>query len=134
MAKVVDIQGIGPAFEAKLKAAKIDSVEQLLEAGCNPQGRKALAQTTGISDKLILKWVNHADLYRIKGVAGQYAELLEKAGVDTVVELSKRKPDNLFKKMTEVNNQFNLVNKVPEQGNVAKWIEEAKALPRKVTY
>lgn len=134
MTKVVEIQGIGPAFAEKLKGAKIETVEALLEAGCTPQGRKSLAEKTGISDKLVMKWVNHADLYRIKGIAGQYAELLEKAGVDTVVELSKRKADNLAKKMAEVNTQFNLVNKVPELGSVTKWIEDAKALPRKVTY
>ncbi len=134
MTKVIDIEGIGPVYADKLQKAGVQTVEALLEQGYSPAGRKKLVETTGISDKLILKWVNHADLFRIKGVAGQYAELLEKAGVDTVVELSRRKAENLHQKMAEMNTQFNLVDKVPDQTIVAKWIEEAKTLPRKVTY
>jgi predicted flap endonuclease-1-like 5' DNA nuclease len=134
MTQVAEIEGIGPAYAEKLKQAGVQTVEALLEQGSSPAGRKKLIETTGISDKLILKWVNHADLFRIKGIAGQYAELLEKAGVDTVVELSKRKPENLQQKMAEANTQFNLVNKVPDAAVVAKWVEEAKTLPRKVSY
>ncbi len=134
MTQVAEIEGIGPAYAEKLEKAGVQTVEALLEQGCSPAGRKRLIETTGISDKLIMKWVNHADLFRIKGVAGQYAELLERAGVDTVVELSKRKADNLQQKMSEVNTQFNLVNKVPDAAVVAKWVEEAKTLPRKVSY
>ena len=134
MTKIAEIEGIGPAYAEKLVKAGVQTVEALLEQGSNPAGRKKLIETTGISDKLIMKWVNHADLFRIKGIAGQYAELLEKAGVDTVVELSKRKPENLQQKMAEANTQFNLVNKVPDAAVVAKWVEEAKTLPRKVSY
>lgn len=134
MTQVAEIEGIGPAYAEKLGKAGVQTVEALLEQGSSPAGRKKLIETTGISDKLILKWVNHADLFRINGIAGQYAELLEKAGVDTVVELSKRKPENLQQKMAEANTQFNLVNKVPDASVVAKWVEEAKTLPRKVSY
>ncbi len=134
MTQVAEIEGIGPAYADKLSKAGVPTVEALLEQGSTPAGRKRLVETTSISDKLILKWVNHADLFRIKGIAGQYAELLEKAGVDTVVELSKRKSENLQQKMAEVNTQFNLVNKVPDASVVAKWVEEAKTLPRKVSY
>ncbi len=134
MTKVVEIEGIGPAYAEKLQKVGVLTVEALLEQGSSPAGRKKLVETTGISDKLILKWVNHADLFRIKGIAKQYAELLEKAGVDTVVELSRRQADSLYPKMVEANKQFNLVNKVPDQANLVKWIEEAKVLPRKVTY
>jgi predicted flap endonuclease-1-like 5' DNA nuclease len=132
--KVIEIEGIGPAYAEKLQKAGVQTVGQLLEQGCTSAGRKQLAETTGIGDKLIMKWVNHADLFRIQGVGGQYAELLEKAGVDTVVELSRRKPENLTKKMTEINARLKLVSKVPDQTNVVKWIEEAKKLPRKVGY
>lgn len=134
MTKVSEIEGIGPAYAEKLKKAGVQTVEALLESGSTPAGRKQLAETTGISEKLVLKWVNHSDLFRIHGVAGQYAELLEKAGVDSVVELSRRKAENLAKKMAEVNAQFNLTDAVPDQENVTKWIEEAKQLPRKISY
>ncbi len=134
MTKLAEIEGIGPVYEGKLAKAGVATVEALLDVGCTPAGRKKLAEATGISGKRILRWVNHADLYRIKGVARQYAELLEKAGVDTVVELSGRKAENLVQKMIQVNKQYNLVNNVPELGQVAAWIAEANTLPRKVTY
>jgi len=134
MAKIVDIEGIGPAYAAKLQAAGIATTEALLKAGATPKSRKELAEKSGISGDLILEWVNHSDLYRIKGVGSEYSDLLEEAGVDTVVELAHRNAQNLLEKMTEANAQKNLVRRLPTQGMVAKWIEQAKALPRAVEY
>ncbi|HEY3291657.1 MAG TPA: DUF4332 domain-containing protein [Anaerolineae bacterium] len=134
MTKIIEIEGIGEAYAQKLAAAGIDTVEVLLEKGATPKGREELAEKTAISHKLVLKWVNHADLFRINGVRGQYAELLEAAGVDTVVELGHRKADNLHAKMEEVNKAKNLVNRPPSVAEVTKWVEEAKKLPRKVSY
>ena len=88
--KVVDIEGVGATYAEKLAAAGINKVEELLAKCAAPAGRKALAEETGISDKLILKWTNHADLIRIHGVGPQFAELLEAAGVDTVKEFRHR--------------------------------------------
>jgi predicted flap endonuclease-1-like 5' DNA nuclease len=132
--KVMDIEGIGPAYAKKLAKAGLRSVEGLLKMGATPKGRKDIAELSGIDASLVLEWVNRADLYRIKGVGKQYSDLLEKAGVDTVVELSKRLPVNLFKKMVEVNQAKNLVNSMPGAGQVEHWIEQAKKLPRVVTY
>lgn len=134
MSNIKDIEGIGDTYATKLTEAGVATVEALLETCAKPAGRKALAEKTGISDKLILKWTNHADLFRIHGVAGQMAELLEAAGVDTVAELGQRRADNLTKKLGEVNAAKNLVGQVPPESQVAKWIEEAKALPRVVSY
>jgi predicted flap endonuclease-1-like 5' DNA nuclease len=134
MAKIIDIEGIGPAYASKLQAAAIATTEALLKAGATPKGRKELAEKTGISGDLILEWVNHSDLYRIKGVGSEYSDLLEEAGVDTVVELAHRNAQNLLEKMTEVNSRKNLVRRLPTAGMVAKWIEQAKALPRAVEY
>jgi predicted flap endonuclease-1-like 5' DNA nuclease len=132
--KIIDIEGIGPAYAVKLSKAGIRSVEALLKNGASEKGRKEIAAATGITHTLVLEWVNRADLYRIKGVGAQYSDLLEKAGVDTVVELSKRVPDNLYGRMVEVNNAKNLVNGMPGLKKVKKWIEQAKKLPRVVTY
>lgn len=132
--KVVEIEGIGPAYAAKLADAGITTVDGLLERGSSAKGRKEIAAATGISDALVLRWVNIADLFRIKGVGKQYSELLEAAGVDTVVELSKRVPANLEKKMQEVNAAKNLVNRVPPLKLIQSWVEEAKSLPRVVSY
>jgi len=128
------IEGIGEAYEAKLNAVGINSVEALLEACITKKDRTELAEKAEISEKLILKWANHADLFRIKGIAGQYAELLEAAGVDTVPELATRKAENIFKKMLETNEAKNLVKKPPSESQVQDWIKQAAELPRILKY
>ena len=132
--KVVDIEGIGAAYAEKLTAAGINKVDELLAKCATPAGRKALAEETEISDKLILRWANHADLIRIHGVGPQFAELLEAAGVDTVKELRHRNAENLAAKMEEVNAEKNLVNRVPSVKEIAKMIEEAATLEVVLTY
>jgi predicted flap endonuclease-1-like 5' DNA nuclease len=134
MASIDKVEGIGEAFAKKLKEAGINTVEALLEKGAAPKGRKELAASTGISDTLILKWVNRADLDRVKGIGEEYADLLEAAGVDTVPELAKRVPANLHAKLVEVNTAKKLVRQLPTEAAVAGWVESAKALPRVVTY
>ncbi len=134
MAKLLEIEGIGPAYAAKLKAAGIGTTVALLEKGATPKGRKEIAEASKISDSLILQWVNHVDLFRIKGVGSEYADLLEAAGVDTVPELAQRKAENLFEKMIAVNEQKKLVRRLPLKSQVADWIEQAKKLPRTISY
>ncbi|MDD3948582.1 MAG: DUF4332 domain-containing protein [Anaerolineaceae bacterium] len=134
MAKIMDIEGIGPKYAAKLQEIGIKSVAQLLKAGEQPKGREELAEKTGIDKGLILEWVNHADLYRIKGVAEEYSDLLEEAGVDTVVELATRNPENLFKKIMETNETKKLVRRPPSQKMVENWVHQAKDMPRGVFY
>jgi predicted flap endonuclease-1-like 5' DNA nuclease len=134
MAKLIDIQGIGAVYAKKLKKAGVPSPEALLEKGASPKGRQEIAAKSGISLKLIMRWVNHVDLFRIDGVAGEYADLLEAAGVDTVPELAQRNAENLCKKLAEANEAKKKVRTVPVQAQVEKWIEQAKALPRVVTY
>jgi predicted flap endonuclease-1-like 5' DNA nuclease len=134
MAKIEDIEGIGASFGAKLKEAGVASVEGLLKVGSTPAGRKQLEDKTGIRHDLILKWVNHADLYRIKGIGSEYSELLEASGVDTVVELAHRNPENLFATMQAKNEEKKLVRRLPTQKQVEGWVAEAKTLPKMVTY
>jgi predicted flap endonuclease-1-like 5' DNA nuclease len=78
--------------------------------------------------------VNLADLYRIRGVGSEYADLLEEAGVDTVVELSKRNPENLFAAIAAKNAEKKLVRRPPTQKQVSDWVQQAKGLPRVVSY
>jgi predicted RNA-binding protein with RPS1 domain len=128
------IEGIGPVYAAKLNEIGINNLLDLLEKGAYPKGREEVAEATGISHDLILKWVNHVDLYRIKGVGSEYADLLEMAGVDTVVELAQRVPENLFATLESVNEEKKLVRKLPVPSQVEDWIEQAKSLPRKINY
>ena len=132
MKNIIDIEGVGEVYAKKLTEAGIKSVEQLLEAGATPKGRDELAEKTGISSSLVLRWVNHADLIRIVGVAEQFAELLEASGVDSVPELSHRVAENLHAKMVEVNEKRNLVKRLPSVGQISSWIEQCKSLPRAV--
>jgi len=134
MAKLSLIEGIGEAYEIKLNEVGIKSIEKLLDACASKKGRDDLASKTGISDKLILKWANRADLDRISGVGSEYADLLEASGVDTVPELANRKPENLLKKMLEVNEAKNLVRKVPTLKQVEDWVDQAGKLPRVLNY
>ena len=132
--KVIDIEGIGEVYADKLTAAGVKTTDDLLEKAASKKGREKLAEETGISEKLILKWANHADLFRIKGVAGQFAELLEAAGVDTVKELRHRVAANLHAKLVEVNEAKHLCNRVPAESEIVKMIEQAKELDPKMTY
>jgi predicted flap endonuclease-1-like 5' DNA nuclease len=131
---IKDIEGIGPAFAEKLTAAGIRTTGALLDQAKDPKGRKAVAAASGIDEQKILKWANMADLMRIKGVAEEYSELLEAAGVDTVKELKTRRADNLTAKMVEINTAKKLVRQLPAEKLVESWIEQAKNLPPMLTY
>lgn len=132
--KIEEIEGVGAAYGTKLSEAGVTTVELLLEQGGAAKGRASLAEKTGISEKLILRWVNHADLIRIKGVGPQYAELLEAAGVDTVKELRNRNAANLTAKLVEINEAKNIAGTTPSAKQVETWIEEAKTLEPKVSH
>ena len=131
---VEDIEGVGKAFAAKLEAAGIRSVDALLEAGKAPAGRRKIAADTGIAEDKVLKWVNHCDLMRLKGVGPQISELLESAGVDTVKELRRRNAENLHAAMAETNAKRNLMNQLPSVGQVQGFIDQAKEMEPMVSH
>ncbi len=134
MTDLTTIEGIGPAYSEKLEAAGVTSCEQLLEQGATKSGRAKLTEASGMSSTLILKFVNHADLFRVKGVGGEYAELMEASGVDTVPELAQRNAENLAAKMAEVNEEKKLVRQLPSATTVAGWVEQAKGMDRVITH
>ena len=127
------IEGIGDVYRQKLLEAGITNVDELLEKGSTAQGRKAIVEATGVSDKLLLSWVNMADLYRIKGVGQEYAELLEAAGANNVPELANGDPANLLEKMAAANAQKKMVRRLPDLSQVEGWVAQAKNLPRVIT-
>ena len=134
MPNIIDIEGIGEVYAGKLVEAGVPTTEALLEVGATPQGREALAQRTGIGHGLILKWVNRADLFRVKGIGEQYSDLLAAAGVETVLELAQRVPEHLHQRLVETNEAKRLVRHVPSLEHVAEWVEQARTLPRVVSY
>jgi predicted flap endonuclease-1-like 5' DNA nuclease len=134
MAKLADVEGIGEKYAQKLKDAGVSSTRALLEKGAKAKGRKELAKASGIGEKLILEWVNHLDLFRVRGISTDYADLLEEAGINTVRALAQRKAANLYQKLVLVNQQKRLVRRLPTQAQVSNWIDQAKQLPGIVTY
>lgn len=134
MTNIIKIEGIGPEYSAKLSGSGIETTEALLEKGSTPKGRAELEEATGIGHKLILEWVNLADLFRINGMSEEYSDLLEESGVDTVAELAQRNADNLYEKVNEVNEAKKLVRQLPGLSMIEDWINQAKELPRVVEY
>lgn len=131
---IEEIEGIADVYGHKLRAAGVATVESLLERGGRRAAREKLAHETGINETLILKWVNRADLMRIKGVGSEYSDLLEAAGVDSPAQLRRRAPEHLFKKLEEVNTEQHLVRRLPTEHEVAEWVREADALPKAVEH
>lgn len=132
--KIEELEGVGPALGEKLRSAGISSTDKLLAGAKTKKQRQELADACGIAEKMILKFANMADLFRITGVGQEFAELLEAAGVDTVPELAMRNPANLTEKMEEVNKAKQLTRRTPSIKEVEKWVEEAKTLPRVLEY
>ena len=132
--KLESIEGIGRNYATTLRQAGVKSCEDLLAQGQTKHGRQLISAKCGISEALILKWVNMADLFRVKGIASQYSQLLEVAGVDTVKELRNRNADNLVAKLKEINKTKFLVRKTPSMTQVRNWIEQTKSLPPAITY
>lgn len=128
------IEGIGEVFKGKLAEAGVTTVESLLEKGASKSGRKAISEASGIDEGKILDWVNMADLFRINGVASQFAELLKAAGVDTVKELRNRNPENLHAALTKTQEEKGLAKVVPALSKVEDFVNQAKTLDPIVTY
>ncbi len=132
--RIREVEGIGPVYAGKLEEAGITTTEGLLKAAGHKAGRRALAAETGISEAMLLEWVNRADLMRIKGVGSEYSDLLEAAGVDTVKELARRKPENLHAALLEVNERKHLVRRVPSLADVRSWVAMAATLEAAVSH
>jgi predicted flap endonuclease-1-like 5' DNA nuclease len=134
MARIIDIEGIGPAYAEKLREVGVRSIATLLKRGGNAKGRKELAYAINIEESKMLKWVNHADLFRVRGIGSEYSDLLEAAGVDTVPELRQRNARALYETLVKTNEASRLVRKLPTADQVAEWVEQAKSLPRMIEY
>jgi predicted flap endonuclease-1-like 5' DNA nuclease len=132
--KIEDVEGIGPAYAAKLAEAGVDTTDEYLEEAAKKSGRDALAAATGISEKLILEWANHVDLMRINGVGSEYSDLLEAAGVDSPAELAQRNAANLAQTFQELDAARNTVRRIPSEAVIQGWIDEAKTLPKVVEH
>lgn len=123
--KIAEIEGIDLIHAQKLAEVGITTLNQLLEKGSSLQGIEDLVAVTDIDHSLILEWVTMADLYRIKGVAGENSKLLAAVGVHTVKELKAQFPETLHSKMMKINRQQKLVKQLPSLGMVRSWVAQA---------
>ena len=134
MASISTIEGLNHRQATRLRKARVRTTEALLRTAATRKGRRDLGDTTGMAERLILTWVNRADLMRVKGVGEEYSDLLEAAGVDTIKELRRRNPRNLLHTMIEVNNKQRLVRRLPTEVMVTRWVDHAKTLDPIVKY
>ena len=134
MSSIDTIEGIGIQNARKLRKARIRTTEALLKRAGTRKGRRELAAGIGVDEKLILEWVNRADLMRVRGIGQEYADLLEAAGVDTVKELRRRNPTSLLAKVIAVNESRTRVRRLPTDSMVERWVEHAKELPEAVSH
>ncbi len=131
---ISEIRGMKAGLAAKFKAKGIATDEALLNAAKTPAQRKELGAAIGLDAGVVLEFANRADLARIVGIGEVFSDLLENAGVDTVKELSKRVPDNLLSKITEVNAAKKLAGRLPTLDQIKDWVEQAKKLPKILEY
>jgi len=134
MASISAIQSMDYRSATRLRKAGVRTTDSLLKVASTRTGRRRLAKETGLPESDILGWVNRADLLRITGVGSEYADLLEVAGVDTIRELRRRNPERLLEVMTELNLRKRLVRRLPTDGMVRGWVDEAKDLEPLVTH
>ena len=134
MASISAIQSMGHRNGTKLRKAGVRTTDSLLKVAATRTGRRRLAKETGLPEGDILSWANRADLLRITGVGSEYADLLEVAGVDTIRELRRRNPERLLDSMTELNLRKRLVRRLPTEGMVAGWVDDAKDLEPLVSH
>jgi predicted flap endonuclease-1-like 5' DNA nuclease len=130
---ISEIPGIGADVAAFLKSEGIRTTIGLLRAAKTPKQRLRMAEKIGTDAKHVLDWVTACDRMRVKGVGADYAQLLGAAGVRTVSDLQFRNPRNLVEKMQEAN-KGKLVQILPKEKTVGRWIESAKKLQSLVRY
>lgn len=129
MAILASIEGISRLDAEKLRIADIRTTDDLLRECATPAGRKLIAEFTGINEKRLLRYTHQADLLRIKGVGGEYADLLEAGGVGTVIELARHDAEHLLETILEVNAEKRMVRQLPGIQKVENWIQQARQLP-----
>lgn len=129
MTRLLMIDGIDHNNRYKLQRVGIRTVESLLQSCQNSENRELLAEKARIPQMNLEKWVNQADLTRIRGVGGEFAKLLEAIEVISVAALARQEPEALLEKMAAANAVKKHVRKIPTMQKIESWIEQARSLP-----
>ena len=134
VASIKDIEGISERYASLLIDNGIRTTEQLLEYGSTSSARMRLADETHLTEDMIKAWVHQADLFRIKGIAKEYAMLLCSVGVCTTPKLAYRSAESLFAELNELNSEKRLVERVPSVHELETFIVQAKLLPKLIRH
>ena len=124
---IIEIVGIGKNYVKTMEIAGFLDVESLI--GLDRDGIKKLAEKTKISEKLIDKWAEHADLMRIDGIGPEYAEVINEIGINSVKEFAQRNPNNTLDRIMKLNKEKpNMFRRPPTLTMIKDWIKEAKSI------
>ena len=126
---IEEIDGIGKGFGKRLRKIGIQTPTDLLEK-CQDDTRyaKHIAQAMNQNEKTVSIWLNMADLLRIEGVDGKYAELLYLSGIKSSVDLATSDVNKVRFKMKNVVKNQHHAKKTPKKKLISKWIALAKTL------
>ena len=127
--EITSIEGIGPKYGETLSKAGISTVEALLKQCATADARAKYAESTGLNAKSLDRWVKMSDFFRITGVSGNEAELLEISGYSNISELAGSSAVDVFAKLQATNSEKSLAPNVPDENVIQSWIDEAKTLP-----
>jgi predicted flap endonuclease-1-like 5' DNA nuclease len=134
MHAIGEIEDIDGGNEARLVGLGVRTTDDFLARAATPAGRSGLAAAVSVTEAVVLKWANCADLMRVDGIGMQFADLLEEAGVDTIPELAQRNAHNLHERVVQLNTQRALAGRAPTAPEIESWIAQAQALPRILEY
>jgi predicted flap endonuclease-1-like 5' DNA nuclease len=125
---IEDIEGIGQGFGKQLRADGIASTEKLLEVCSTEAGLRKVCQCANIDETTARNWATMADLMRIRGLGGQWSELLWRCGVTSVQDLATRDAAALVARMAEVNVAEHRTAELPGEQRVSRFIADAASL------
>lgn len=126
--EIEEIEGIGKGYGKQLRKIGISRTGDLINQCAKPDDIRPIAETMKLEDWVIGSWTSMADLCRIKGIGGQFAELLDFSGMHSVQQLAKANASGLLARITETNEKEHRVSEVPNVETVKSWIEYAKEL------
>ena len=125
-----DFRGVDVEHTARLAAAGIKDVKEMLEAGRTHAGRQKLADETGAPLAAIVELVKLSDLARIPGIKGIRARLYHDAGVDSVAKMAGWDPEGLRAMLLEFVERTGFEGIAPLPAEAAFSVARAKELPR----
>ncbi|MEM7200906.1 MAG: DUF4332 domain-containing protein [Planctomycetota bacterium] len=125
---ITEIVGISRDQARLLAESGIQSSGDLLAYCYNRRTRESTASLTGLDPALLRRWTNMADLLRVGGLTPPAAELLEAAGVTSVLELRNWDADHLVAKIQRILAARGSADRPPSETLASEWVAVARQL------